>query len=541
MRVKSRDRFREIIKVFTFYGVEILVDSKMHKDSRAAENLRKACEELGPTFIKIGQVLSTRTDLLPKCYVEELIKLQDSAMKESFHNVKYVFEESLGTSLEENFLYFSKEPIASASIAQVHKGILLDGRSVVVKVQRPDIYEKMKMDLAILRRIIKLTRIQHEVQVVDLLMVLKEIEDATENELDFILEGKSINRFRENNKGVAPIYVPQVIEELWSNKVLTLEDIDGFKINDREAIEREGYDNKDIARKLALSYCKQIFEDGFFHGDPHPGNLLIYKGKICFIDFGIVGDLKEELRVWLNRAMFYMATQDNKKLVEFILAIGIKNGKVDTGVLYEDIQSIFDNYMTTSLKNIKMTTLIEEVFNIAKKNSIQFPRELVLLVKALVILEGVVADIDPELNIYSLLVSYVKNKRNTILLRELENEEVLLSLYKLLRDTARIPGKTLELLNTTASGRGKINVEIKGMDNIFRNVHNMVNRLTGGILISTLILSSSLIVSRKVGPVYRGISLIGVIGYVVSALSAIILLINMVKYGAFKNNNKKKP
>ena len=221
--MKSRDRFQEIIRVFISYGFGYLIDSKFNNSKKSPINLRMALEELGPTFIKIGQILSTRPDLLPEEYINELIKLQDSAPEESFENIKSVFEESINKKIYDCFLYFSKKPTASASIAQVHEAILNDGRAVIVKIQRPNIYNTMKTDIDIIKKIIKLSKGRIDIDIVDPLAVIEELESTTEKELDFIDESKSIVKFRENNENISPIYAPDVISSLCSEKVLTLE------------------------------------------------------------------------------------------------------------------------------------------------------------------------------------------------------------------------------------------------------------------------------------------------------------------------------
>lgn len=539
MRSKSNERFREILKVFSYYGFASVFDDKLRRHNKSPENLRKAFESLGSTFIKIGQILSTRTDILPKEYIDELIKLQDSASKESFENMKKVFEESIGKNLEDCFIYFEKEPIASASIAQVYKAVTLTGRCVVTKIQRPGIYEKMKMDLSILRRIIKFTNLFKNINFIDPLEVLQEIDESTEKELDFINEAKNINIFKEKNKDVLVVKVPEVINELQSSKVLTLEFVEGIKVNEIDKLKNNGYETKDIAQKLALSYCKQIFEDGFFHGDPHPGNILITEGRICFVDFGIIGTIEESLKTWLNKAIFYMATNDKKKLVEFILAIGIKRGKVDIGNLYEDVSYIFDMYINTSLKNIKMAALIQEIVLVVQKNNIQLPKELILLVKTLIILEGVIAEINPEVEISFIIMNYLKNK--SIFMDAFEGEEILLNLYSFFRDSARIPSKLIEAMNSVSSGKNKINFHITDIDKALIAIHHMVNRLTGGLLVAALLLSSSTIIANNVGPKYKGFSIIGIGGYLISSILGLCLIIKMIKAGSFKNKNKKGP
>lgn len=533
---RSRERFQEIVKVFAYYGFGYVVDSTIHNGKKSPENFRKAIETLGPTFIKIGQILSTRTDILPEEYTKELKKLQDSVPVEDINLIREVFENSLDKTIEKSFIYFNNKPLASASIAQVYEAILNDGTSVVVKIQRPNIYEKMKLDIAILKRIIKFTKIN--ITIVDPLEVLDELETSIEKELDFTIEGNNILIFKEKNKDVASIYAPNMISEFLSKKTLVLENIYGFKINNINKMMKEGYDNKDVARKLALAYCKQIFEDGFFHGDPHPGNLLIYEGKICFLDFGIVGILNDNMKSWLNKAMLAIATKDKDKLVDFILAVGIKKGKINKGDLYEDISYLFDTYLNTSLKNIKIGILLQEVFQIVRRNNIQLPSELVALIRGLIILEGVVAEVDPELEIISVVIGFVKSKNKFAILKELDKEELIISAYQCARDTIKIPTKTIELLNKIINDNTNINIKMTDLDKIVSNLDSMVNRLTGGVIVAALVVASSLIISNKVEPTYNGLSIIGIIGYIISSVLAIILLWDMNKGNKSKKNSK---
>lgn len=532
---KSSSRFREIIKVFASYGFGYIFDSKNIEHKKSPENLRRAFEDLGPTFIKIGQILSTRPDLLPREYIEELTKLQDSAPEENFECMKIVLEKSINSTIQESFKSINPIPIASASIAQVYEGILNDGRNVVIKIQRPDIYEKMQTDIAILIRIFRFTETKIKIPLIDPIEALEEIKGVTKEELDFISEAENIKTFREYNKNIAPIYAPYIVEELLSNRVLVLEKIEGFKINSIEMLLKNGYDNKDVAKKLALSYCKQVFEDGFFHGDPHPGNILISGAKICFIDFGIVGQLTHSMKKWLNSAIFSIATRDKEKLVDCILSAGIKKGKINRIVLYDSVSYMFDTYLTTSIKNIKISVLMQEICDIARENNIQIPRELVRLIRGLIILEGVVAEVDPELEIINVIVSFIKSGNKFTILDGLEKEELILSLYSFARDGIKIPTKTVEVLNKLSAGEAKLELKVKDIDSTLTQINKMVNRITAGVLIAALMLSSALIISNNVKPTYKGISMIGLIGYMIAAILTMGLLISMIKAGEFRH------
>ncbi|AOR22286.1 ABC1 kinase family protein [Clostridium taeniosporum] len=538
MTKQSSERLKKIIKVFASYGFGYIFDSKKAEDKKSPANLRNAFEELGPTFIKLGQIMSTRPDILPKEYIDELVKLQDSAPQEDFTIMKSVLENSLKISLEEYFKYIDKFPIASASIAQVYKGVLKDGRNVVVKIQRPNIYEEIHLDIAIIMRIFKLTKTKIKLPI-DPIEALQEIKITAEEELDFILEGKNVEKFRNNNKNVISIYTPYVVKGLLSNKVLVLEKIDGFKINDLKQIKNNGYNHKDIAKKLALSYCKQIFKDGFFHGDPHPGNLLISCGKICFIDFGIVGQLNEGTKKNLNSMMLAIATRDKEKLIECILAVSIKKGKVNRMHLYDGVSYMFDTYLTTSIKNIKISVLVQEIFHLTRENNLQLPRELVSLIRGIIILEGVIVEIDPELEIIDVIVSFIKEKNKDIIFDTLTSEELLVSLYSFGRDGIRIPSKMLELLTKMSLGESKFQFVVEDKEYIFQELNKMINRIITGLLVAALIIGSSLVISKNVGPKYNGVSLIGIVGYSISIIFALILLINMIKYWYFNIKNKK--
>ncbi|MDU4846524.1 AarF/UbiB family protein [Clostridium sp.] len=527
MKEKPSSRFREIIMVFAKYGFGYIFDRKDEEQKKSPANLRKSFEDLGPTFIKIGQILSTRPDLLPKEYIDELVKLQDSAIVENFDDMKLVFEKSLNTTIDESFQYLNRAPIASASIAQVYEGILKDGREVVLKIQRPKIYEKIIKDIAILMKILKIAEGRINIPIIDPIEALEEIKFTTIQELDFISEAGNIEKFSELNKNTAPIYAPYVVRELLSDKVLVLENIDGIKINDIKELEQNGYNINDIADKLTLAFCKHIFEDGFFHGDPHPGNLLISEGKICFIDFGIVGQLSDNMKKWLNIAMIAIATHDKEKLVNCILAIAIKKGKVNKVDIYDSVSYIFDVYLETSIKNIKISELVQEIWNITRENNIQLPRELVSLTRSLILLEGVIAYLDPDLEIVNVIANFMKSNNRTTILRCLEKEELIISLYCFTRDSMKIPTKTIEVLNKLSDGKLTLDIRINEIDEIIKQANKMVNRLTEGVVIAALILSSSLIISNDVKPLYRGISIIGIGGYAIAFMLAIKVLISM--------------
>jgi ubiquinone biosynthesis protein len=528
MHNNSIQRFKEIISVLARYGFGHIVDSKIKKQY-FPENLRKAFEELGPTFIKIGQVLSTRPDILPPEYIQELSKLQDNASPEKYEDINNVFFSVFNKNIEDCFLSFEKEPLASASIAQVHNAILKNGKEVIVKIQRPEIMEKIKMDLSILHRIIKLTKTKFSDALIDPEEALNELISSTEEELNFKIEALNIKRFRNLNNNIAFCYTPYIIDELSSDKVLTMEKIYGFKINDLEKLKEGGYDLNDLGKKLALSFFKQVFTDGFFHGDPHPGNLLINEGKICFIDFGIMGNLSESLRASLNDAIVAVVFKDLDKLISIIMSIGIKKGFVNKNKLYEDIDYLFSRYLYTSLKNIHVSILLQELFNCAKNNNIKLPKDLIVLVRSLVIIEGVVAKIAPDTQILDVAVPFVKNNSKLSLLNNIDIDDLLIYSYNFTKDLSRMPTRFIELINTMLNGRLKVQLQITNLNKTISALNNMINRLVFALMLSSMIIGSSLILTNNVGPKIYDISVIGVAGLTISAFMALLLIISIIR------------
>ena len=534
MEGNSVNRFKEILKVFTNYGLGYLLGKKEDKIRNSPANLRKAFEELGPTFIKIGQILSTRPELVHEEYIVELSKLQDNVPTESFEEMAQVFYNEFSKKIEDEFLFIDKNPIASASIAQAYRGVLKSGKDVVIKIQRPNIKEKMEIDFDILLNLSeKFSKIFKD-SVVNPKEILLEIKSATEKELNFNFEAENIEKFKFLNKDIPCIYAPYIIKEYTGNKVLTLESIDGFKINDKESIEILGYDKEDIARKLTVSYFKQVLKDGFFHGDPHPGNILIRDGQICFIDFGIVGELSEEKQRELNSAIAAVANEDVDKLTDFVMSIGIKSGKVDREILYKDIEYIFRNYYTTSLKNIKISVLFQEVSSIAKRNNLRLASDFTMLIRTMVIVEGLVTDLSPELNLISLVIPYVKDYYKDYFLSQFDINDYLLKGYKLTRDTLNIPSKLVTLSDTLIKGRGKVNIVLEDKEKYIDVLNKMVNRLAFALVIAGMVVASSLIINTNPEPKVYGISVIGMGGYFVSAILGLWLLISIIRSGSLK-------
>lgn len=522
-------RLREIVRVLSAYGVQFFYNHKIQnkKDTELedAANLRHAFEKLGPSFIKIGQILSTRLDILPQAFIDELAHLQDKAPEFPFAEVERIFLEDTGLSIREVFLRIEEKPLASASIAQVHRGVLRTGEEVILKVQRPVIDELLIRDLDILIQLS--ARIPKGiVDVIDPKEALEQVKENTLVELDFQNEARMLNEFRDLNRNVACVGVPKVYEGLTRRRILVEEYIAGTKITNQAELELLGYDREDISRKLMMSYLKQVFQDGFFHGDPHPGNFIIKEGKIYFIDFGIMGMLPDETKHSLNQLIEALATRDIDLMVQVCIDLTTPRERIDKRDLYDDLDHMFDIYLSTDMKDIKMTEFITDFIRMFKRHNLIVPSELTILAKALSILEGVFQEIAPDLNLIRTAKEYLsENWSLESLLERFSKEQLALKGYTFLKDTSELPGSVLKLLKQTLNGRTRLKIDMDHLDEKWIDLKKMFNRVVMSLIIVGLLLSSA-IMSGTPGGQYLGQG-----GFIASGLFGIWLLISIYRSG----------
>ena len=310
-----------------------------------------------------------------------------------------------------------------------------------------------------------------------------------------------------------------------------MEKIEGYKITDKYSLIQDNYELEDISKKLVSIYFKHIFKDGFFHGDPHPGNILVSDNKICFIDFGIMGEINPYLREWFNKVIIALAKKDINKLVDFILAIGIKNGTINKSNLYEDIEGFLDVYLGTSLKNIKISRMLQEIMAISSKNNILMPTDLVILAKSMVIFEGVIAELSPDLDILTMVIAIMGNDSKLFFLNDLNKEDIALKLYKFIESSIELPEKAVSFMDSVKGGRSKINLQINDLDKSMDRFSKMVNRMVFSMIISAMIVGSSLIIDYNGAPQFHGISVIGLFGFFVAAILGVWLVISIIRSG----------
>lgn len=499
------------------------------------EKLRLIIEDLGPTFVKIGQIMSTRQDMFSERYCRELMKLRSNVNPLSYDIIKAVIEEEYACDIDSVFTYFDEKPLGSASIAQVHHAQLIDGRNVVVKVQRPHIYEMMERDISLLRRASGILNLSEAVgSVVDVDIVLDEFWNAAKQEMDFTIEAGYALRFKQTYQDMKYIDAPNIYREYTTTKVLVMEYIDGYEINQHGTLQHHGYDCKEIAEKLAENYITQIVDHGFFHADPHSGNLRIREGQIVWIDFGMMGVLDDRDRELIKKAVQSIVMNDVGKLVEVILTLGVHDDKVDYPALLNDIENFMNQYLTLELSAIHLGEMVQDVFTICHKHHISVPKGVSMLARGMVTMESTLMNLDPGTNMIRIAANHMSLLKDLNLKKEIKNAGR--KLYDASNRALDIPVQLSDLIRMANRGQFKLNLNLTGSEEPIAKMDKMVNRIVICILAAALLMGSSLICTTDMTPKTFGIPTLGFIGYVGAMIMGLWLLIKMVKL--HKKNNK---
>jgi ubiquinone biosynthesis protein len=528
-------RTKEIIFVLAKYGFGDIVESlgfvvpyKKKPNLKRSERIRKAIEELGPTFIKLAQLLSLRPDLVPLELAKEFEKLQDNVTPLPFDVMKQVLEEEFERSYTEIFEE-EFELLASASIGQVYKARLRSGDEVAVKILKPDIEEKIYADIAILMRLAKLLRERFLVYGVDLVKIVEEFAKSIKKELDFNIEALNLKRFCANFRNNPNIKVPKLYEKYSTKRVLTMEFIRGVKISEIEELKKRGYDLKEITKKGFDLICEQIFIHRFFHADPHPGNLMVSDGKIVFLDFGIMGRLSEEDAKNFVELIYYVIKNQEEKAALYVLKLSKVEGEIDISAFKKEMADIISTYFYSSLKNVELRALIDDMLKVMSRYRIYFKEDNYLLAKALVTMEGIGKRLYPEFNAAEEIKPFIlKLYRQTLspfnlLKRSHELNKAIIEFI------SNAPNDINEIINKIKTGNLKIEFEHVGLESFEESVEKSFNRLSTAIVIAAILIGSSMLLSSNIPPTIHGISLFGIIGYIFASIIGIILIFTILR------------
>ncbi len=511
---------------------EILAVIRKHnivKNGLTPENLRHILEDLGPTFIKIGQIMSSRGDFLPKEYCEELEKLRADVKPLDIEIIKKEIESELGKPIDELFKSIDEKPLGSASIAQVHAAVLPDGRKVVVKVQRPYVADMMMKDFALLTKAARMAKISPVNQTVDFNMLVEELKEVSINELDFTIEAETTMEFAENMAGINYVTCPVIEEDYTTQRVMTMSFIDGFSIGDLEKLDEEGYDRKEVATKLVNNFLKQVLDDGLFHADPHQGNLEILNGKIVWLDWGMVGRFGKKEQNILKTAITAVVQKDANLMKNAVLSLGKPTKEINHPVLFNDIDDVMERYCAMNLEDMNIGELLSEVVELAARHGISLPRGFSMLVRALITIEGVVTKLNVDVNMAQLFSGKVMQD----MLEEFDLKQEMIGDAKAVYDSAKksltIPSLSADMMKSVIKGQTKLNIEPVGFEPLMKRVENLVSDMILCIIMASLIVSSSLICTTNMQPQILGIPALGFGGFVVALGMGIYLIIKLNK------------
>lgn len=500
-----------------------------------AARLRLALEELGPTFVKFGQLLSVRQDLFPEEIIAELQKLQETVAPFPPSQARQIIEQELSRPVPEVFAAFDDEPLAAASIAQVHTATLLDGTAAIVKVQRPEIEKVIHADLEILFTVARLLhRHVPESRHYDAVGLVEEFSGTIVKELDFRLEGHNAERFSANFREDASVYVPQIFWDLSTNRVLTQE----FSSGHRVAAEHPGDPNerRRLADTLARLFLTQLFEHGFFHGDPHPGNVFImHDGRVCFHDFGIVGRLSPRDQENLRLLVMSVITRDAEAMADLYFDMGVATENIDREAFVRELSKSMEQYYSLSVHAYSFGEILRQFVRLGQRFQIRMPREWLLVIKAFMVVEAQASVLDPAFSMVDALQRYTPRMLGKHFLPELTMTSALVKGYratsalKLL--AIGLPDMLARGMRQFQKGEATIRIRHEHLDEIQRHIDRASNRLSFSLVIAAIVIASSIVMTAHAGPHLKEIPLLGLIGYALAAFLGLWWAIAILRSG----------
>nr|WP_193580957.1 AarF/ABC1/UbiB kinase family protein [Paenibacillus aceris] len=555
-RIRQLQRYRDIVVTLVRHGFGFLVEESdllqrlripirrfrvdVDADSKSLGlRIKNVVEELGPTFIKLGQIASTRSDLLPEDIVKELEKLQDQVKSIPYRQVQDTIEAELGQSIESVYGHFDVQSLAAASIGQVHRGILRTGEHVAVKIQRPEAADSIRTDLEILadlaalaeRRFAWARRLQLEI-------IIEEFGRSLISELDYTTEARNAERIAEQFKHVSHIYVPLIYNEYSSRKVITMQYIEGVRLYQEDQLLVQGYDRARIAKRIIQALFHQIFVEGLFHADPHPGNIVILPGEvIAFLDFGMVGRLTAEMKLHFSSLIIALMRQNTDGVIKAIYRIGLIDEEINMAELRDDIDGLRKQYYGVPLSEVSLGGIVNDLFEVAYKYHIRVPADFILLGKTLVTIEGVVVKLDPTISIVKLAEPFGLQ----LMMERFRPKNLTSSILKDITDYGymllNLPRQSRDLISMIKKGKIHLDISVPEADAILRKMDRIGNRITFSIvLLSFSLLMMGLIIGSSIigrWPYF----LLNVptieFGFAVASLMMIWLLLSIFRSGRF--------
>lgn len=521
MDISSARRLKEIVAV--------LRDRELLQGVTPVK-VRQVLEDLGPTFVKLGQIISMRPDFLPNEYQAELTRLQSEVKPMDFSVVKEIVQREYNQSWDGIFASIDEHAMGSASIAQVHRASLLNGDRVVIKVQRPGIYEVMAKDIALLKRAISILNLVRDSDgVVNLESIVDEMWEIAKQEMDFLLEADHIEEFAHLNKDDENILCPKVNRQLTTQRILVMECMDGIPLDDGEGLQAACVDMERIGRRLGINYVKQMIDDGFFHADPHPGNIWVKDGRIIWLDLGMMGRLSVRDRNSFRHAIMALVTNDVYGMKEAVLALGVPRGKVDHIQLYDDVAALMAQYGDLDFEHLKAGEVARKILMVLKSNNIAIPHGFSMFARGVMIMEGVMTRCCPQVNFSEIFAKGLRVSMEKDFSWLAELNKFKRDSYMLMKKSMQLPEQISDILKMTLSGQTKVNLDLTGSQEPLQRLDSMINKMIMAIISAALLLGSSTICTTQMEPKIMEIPLLGVLGYLAAMVLCSKLLWSIIK------------
>lgn len=545
-------RYRQILGIIFKYGFGNIVDAlnldeyieiglkliSRNKGERleklsGAMRIRMIFEELGPTFIKFGQILSSRPDLIPVNLLTELSRLQDHVPPFSFEEVSAIISAEFGRFHGDVFEFIDHTPIASASIGQVHRGGIAGVGEVAVKVQRPGIRKIIEVDLEIMHHLATLAEAHvEEIAYHRPVRIVEEFARSLGRELDYSVEANNLERMARQFSNDKTVHIPGVFRAESSQRVLTMEFIRGVKISEKAALVRQGLDIGKITRNGAQFVMKQVFDFGFFHADPHPGNLFVLPGNvICPVDFGMAGFIPRHTRESFVDLIYAIHKKDMRLGARFLLELADYDVEPDLAALEKDLTDFVVLHLERPLKEIHISQLIHDILEMSSHHKMRIPPDLFLMMKAFATVEGVAKKLDPDFDMIKAAAPHVRQAKLSRLSPKRISEDLLGITREALRFIRLFPSDFLEILRLAKLGNIRINIQVQGFERMLATHDQISNRISFAIIIAALIMGSAQLINSNVPPILFGVSVIGIAGFIAAALMGVWLLVAIIKKG----------
>lgn len=517
----SNKRLHQIIKVLRYHHiVKGLTPAK----------LRMILEDLGPTYVKMGQLMSMRSDMFPDVYCQEMIKLRTEVKPIEYIDIIAIVEEELSSPYTDFFAQIYPLPLGSASIAQVHAAVLLNGEKVVIKVQRPNIKEVMAADIRLMRKAVKYIKlVSKSLELIDFQAVIDELWKISLEEMDFKQESDNFKTFEKNQEHIVYIGSPVIIDRYTTSKILVMEYIDGTPIDQIESLLDLGYNMDEIGSKAAESYCKQVLDDGFFHADPHPGNIIVRDGKIIWLDFGMVGQLSNQNKLLLKKAIIAIVRNDIYELKNVLLSLGEARETINHNRLYTDIESIIDKYITMDLGSMNLGEVIQKLLDMIQIHKIAIPTDITMLGRGIITMEGLLTVCSPNVNFMQIMSSHISSNFFKDLQAAKELKRTARSLYSFCQQSMDIPVNLNEILKMTKNGQTKLNLEFTDSNKLIPIVNRMMSKLALGVVAAALFVSSSILCTTSLKPTIFQMPVIGFVGFCVAGLLTLWIVFRTIR------------